>query len=165
MPYKIVQTIERGKTILVIVPSLWEENGNLWWPPKKTQYKLMKDEQSKPDKKEWKLMDCILKRNNILTYQQAEAELSIMEDNSDTDVNDTGMVAPRTTVVQDHEEMKFEVMANKLRFDQENQGNLCTDYSHVSATESTTNHENIVQIISTETLNFNQILANRKIYI
>ncbi|KAJ8726124.1 hypothetical protein PYW07_000822 [Mythimna separata] len=86
-----------------------------------------------------------------------------MEDNSDTDVNDTGMVAPRTTVVQDHEEMKFEVMANKLRFDQENQGNLCTDYSHVSATESTTNHENIVQIISTETLNFDQILANQKI--
>lgn len=114
MPYKIVQTREKGQTILVIIPSLWEKNGSLWWPPKKTQNKLIKDEQSKPDKTEWKLMDCILKRNNLRTYQLAEAELSIMEGNSDTDLNDTvDMAAPPTTLVHD-QELNYELMANNL---------------------------------------------------
>ncbi|KAL4714559.1 hypothetical protein ACJJTC_006605 [Scirpophaga incertulas] len=162
MPYKIVQTIERGKTILVIVPYLWEENGNLWWPPKKTQCKLIKDEQSKPDQKEWRLMGCILKRNNIRTYQLAEAELSLMEENSDTDVNDAGMNASRTTLVQNQEVMKFETIANNLICNQENQDNSCMDYSNVTATATgDTTNENIVQIINTETLNFDQILANQ----
>lgn len=66
-----------GYYIGTIVPSLWEERGNLWWLPKKTDRKLTKYEQSKPNKKEWRLMACFLKRNNIQTYQLAEAELLI----------------------------------------------------------------------------------------
>lgn len=50
--------------------------------------------------------------------------------------------------------------------DQNNQNidiaNPCPDYSNVTATDTTT-QENIVQIISTETLNFDQILTNQKI--
>lgn len=94
MPYKIVQTRERGETKLAVVPTSWEKNGKLWWPPKKIECRLTKDEQSKPDKKEWTLMDCVLKRNNIRTYQLAEAELLIIEENSDTDVNDTTRLHP-----------------------------------------------------------------------
>lgn len=113
MPYKIVQTREKGQTKLAIIPTSWEKNGKLWWPPKKLEYRLTKDEQSKPDKKEWTLMDCILKRNNIQTYEHANAELLTMEENSDTDFNDTYMVAPHTTENQNRE-ASFEVMANKL---------------------------------------------------
>ncbi|CAG9789834.1 unnamed protein product [Diatraea saccharalis] len=54
-----------------------------------------KDERSKPDKKEWRLMSCILKRNNIPTYELADAESSIMEENSDTDANDV-LIGPPT---------------------------------------------------------------------
>lgn len=46
---------------------------------------------------------------------------------------------------------------------QENQEIPFTDYSNVAATENATTEENIVQIISTETFNFDQILTNQKI--
>lgn len=112
MPFKIIQTTERGKAILCVVPSLWEAKGVLWWPPKKMPYKkIIKDELSKPNKKEWRLMSCILKRDNIRTYELAEAELAIMETNSDTDVNDN---EPRVAVVQNKDDSKFELLANKL---------------------------------------------------
>lgn len=118
MPFKIIQTNENQRKMLVIVPSMWEENGHLWWPPKNTtKYKtLMKDELSRPEKNQWKLMDCTLKRNNIRTYDLAEAELSIMEEKSDTDVNDmllTGMVRPVSTVANE-ELMEYELITNNL---------------------------------------------------
>lgn len=59
--------------------------------------------------KKWILMGCILKRTNIRSYQLAEAELSIMEENSDTDMDGN-----RTTLVQNQELINFEAIANKL---------------------------------------------------
>lgn len=116
MPYKIVQTLERGKLRLSIVPSSWEDKGNLWWPPKKILEKSIRDDQSKPTK-DWKLMNCILKRNNIPTYQQADNELSIMEQNSDTDVQDNVAAADHpceTVTYADQDEINFEILANNL---------------------------------------------------
>lgn len=37
MPYKIVQTIERGKAVLVAVPQQWEQDGILYWPRKNSE--------------------------------------------------------------------------------------------------------------------------------
>lgn len=108
MPYKIVQTVEKGKKTLVVIPSLWENEGKLWWPPRNIQFKVMKDEQSKPGN-DWKLMKCILKRSNILTYQQADSELSFMEENSDTDVNDND-----TTIQLRETSQNFDVLAENL---------------------------------------------------
>ena len=47
--------------------------------------------------------------NNIWTYELAEAELSFMEEYSDTDANDTGTFAPWTTIVQNQEVMKIKI--------------------------------------------------------
>ncbi|PZC70365.1 hypothetical protein B5X24_HaOG202060 [Helicoverpa armigera] len=160
MTYKIVQTIERGRKSLVIVPSFWEDKGKLWWPPKKTLFKLMKDDQSEPSK-DWKLMKCTLKRNNIQTYQLADDELSAMEENSDTDVQDTVVVEPRETVdLPSQGEINFELLANNLTYNQENQEN---SNINLTATENFTNSENVLQILNAETVNFDLILSNQNI--
>lgn len=83
MPYKIIETIERGRRLIVSVPSLWESDGNLYWP-KKNVISLKKNEKSAPQS-DWKCLPCILKRDNILNYKTAEEEIALMSDFTDTD--------------------------------------------------------------------------------
>lgn len=83
MPYKIVNTIERGKAVLTCVPSNWEKNGTLFWPPK-GQEKLRHIESSVPELN-WKPFNCIVKRRNIGTVFQAEHEINMMCAASETD--------------------------------------------------------------------------------
>lgn len=88
MLFKIVSTSEPDGDRLCIVPSLWEFNGILSWPPKnKNILMLIKEERSKPSP-DWKKMNCDLKRQNLFTYAQAEIELESFERYSDTDVNE-----------------------------------------------------------------------------
>ncbi|XP_063635192.1 uncharacterized protein LOC134805937 [Cydia splendana] len=88
MPFKIVQTLERGGYRLTVVPSLWESNNILRWPPKsKNILRVIKDESSKPGT-DWEKMKCNVKRRQLSSYAQAEMELEIMERQSETDVNE-----------------------------------------------------------------------------
>ena len=86
MPFKIVQTIEEGVATLSVVPALWEAQGRLRWPPRTTKYpiQLVKHENSRPGPG-WDTLKCTLKRNNIRTYEDANSELTLMEQNMDTD--------------------------------------------------------------------------------
>ncbi|CAG9783541.1 unnamed protein product [Diatraea saccharalis] len=83
--FKIVQTLEKGSNRLFIIPSKWEHGGLLRYPKKPIEYKLAKNENSKP-RDEWPIMSCKVKRIGLLTYADAEEELNIMLQNSDTDV-------------------------------------------------------------------------------
>lgn len=99
MPYKIVQTKEDGKDFVTIVPSRWEKDGMLKWPPKKDgkarelYQKLMKNaDSSAPDG--WNSVKCRLKRE-FETYAQAKLEWKSMSDKSDT--SDTDVMPPPYT--------------------------------------------------------------------
>lgn len=86
MPFKIVQTVEKGRPRLCIVPSIWEEDGKLFWPTEKikNRSRLVRDETSFPSPN-WDILDCTVKRTNIETYMAAEHEIQIMENHTDTD--------------------------------------------------------------------------------
>lgn len=82
MPFKVVQTIERGTICISAVPSGWEKDGTLWWPPK-SQMGAVLDENSAP-KDKWKSFSCIVKRQ-FKTYKEASEEAEKMEAETDTE--------------------------------------------------------------------------------
>ena len=82
MPFKIVQTIERGRSVLTAVPYEWESNGILCWPKK--YKKLRKIEDSKPEPN-WKKINCIVERSNLHSFREAELEIDAMSSYSDTE--------------------------------------------------------------------------------
>ncbi|KAL4702371.1 hypothetical protein ACJJTC_018283 [Scirpophaga incertulas] len=84
MPYKIVQTIEKGRPVLTAVPDGWEINGTLFWPKK--HEKLRRIEYSKPETN-WRPINCILKRSNLSSFSQAEHEINSMSNASDTETD------------------------------------------------------------------------------
>lgn len=86
MPFKIVQTIERGETCLTVVPSGWEKSGTLHWPKKNAVAKLSLEEFSMPSPK-WERIDCVKKRE-FKTRAEAENEVDRMESVSDTEADD-----------------------------------------------------------------------------
>lgn len=107
VPYfKVVQTSSKGKFELCAVPSAWECNGILKWPPmdnnKKATInaitKLMQNASSVPGQN-WKEFRCVLKRTNLLTMEDAEAQIDAMTNESDTSSNesDTKKMPPPTT--------------------------------------------------------------------
>lgn len=96
MPYKIVQTIERGETCLTVIPSGWEENGILHWPKKNAVAKLSLEEFSRPSPK-WERINCVKKRE-FKTRAEAESELEKMECVSDTEADDTSHPPPSKKV-------------------------------------------------------------------
>lgn len=64
MPFKVVQTIQKGKIVLAYVPQQRECNGKLYWSKKyKHLKKLQKDEHSQPDQT-WNQFECVVKRKN-----------------------------------------------------------------------------------------------------
>ncbi|KAF9791794.1 hypothetical protein SFRURICE_020193 [Spodoptera frugiperda] len=82
MPFKIVQTIERGKKFLSCVPSSWENENLLLWPRKGSK-KHQRNEYSVPGE-DWISIPCQLKRSD-LTYDEAQMELALMQRESDTE--------------------------------------------------------------------------------
>lgn len=84
--FKIVQTIENGALLLSVVPSLWEAEGILMWPPDKTNNKIFQKVALPPGTLAdgWKLFPCVVKRANIQTYAEAQKEQQQMSSNSDT---------------------------------------------------------------------------------
>lgn len=85
MPFKVVQTMERGRLRLTAVPDRWERDGMLFWPKNK-QDKLRRVENCDPDQT-WTPINCIVKRNNLRTFKDAENEIDAMSDRSDTETD------------------------------------------------------------------------------
>ncbi|XP_062554531.1 uncharacterized protein LOC134219712 [Armigeres subalbatus] len=94
MPFKIVQTVEKGELCLSVVPSKWEEDGILHWPKKSVVARLCHDENSVPESN-WEKLNCVLKRQN-LTYAGAYQELERMESIPDTEADENEVVQPKT---------------------------------------------------------------------
>ena len=85
--FKIVQTLEKGRTELTIVPEQWEQCGILFWP-KKFAYKFQRDPESTPESN-WISLPFKLKRNFLKSYEDAEIELDRMIDGEDTEKEQT----------------------------------------------------------------------------
>lgn len=81
--FKIVQTIEKGKKEVTIVPSAWEDKGWLSWPKVRAD-KLVIVADSKPDNN-WFMMKCKLKRNHLINYAVAEEEMERMLEKDETE--------------------------------------------------------------------------------
>lgn len=81
--FKIVETVEKNKKNLTIVPSSWEENNVLWWPKYRAD-KLIQDVNSEPDPT-WFKMKCRLKRSHLFNIDVAEEELERMVSKDDTE--------------------------------------------------------------------------------
>lgn len=94
MPYKILQTQENERELLTVVPSLWETDGLVSWPPircdaamKMDYKKRLMDGNSVPHP-DWKRIRCKLKRT-FETYEEAQKEWKTMSDKSDTESDAT----------------------------------------------------------------------------
>ncbi|CAH0407025.1 unnamed protein product [Chilo suppressalis] len=88
MPYKIVSTIEKGKSVLTAVTSAWENDGRLFWPLLSAIKvdKLRRIEHSEPEK-DRTILNCIVKRRNMNTFDRAELEIENMCYNSDSELD------------------------------------------------------------------------------
>lgn len=83
MPYKIVQTLEGKKIKLMTCPSGWEKNNVLHYP-KTALFRYLYDENSTPEP-HWNVLMCIVKRSNIISYDEGEKIVAEMSKHSDTD--------------------------------------------------------------------------------
>lgn len=106
-----MQTVENGKPSLSTVPSLWENNGKLKWPPKKLQSMALKNNMQPGALADgWQEFDCLVKRANIASYREGIAEMRRMGERSDTDtaINSSAKRA-RTAVVNnsDRDRLNF----------------------------------------------------------
>lgn len=79
-------TRRRGRVELSTVPASWETRGKLRWP-KRNGDVLSKNANVFPQR-DWTTSDCILKRSNFLSYEDAEEELNRMLDRTDTEDTD-----------------------------------------------------------------------------
>ncbi|CAG9760293.1 unnamed protein product [Ceutorhynchus assimilis] len=89
MSFKIVQTREPGHKLpsLSIVPSAWEKDGTLFWPPAKKKgllFKIIRDGNSRPET-DWVPQPCTKKRQTFLSYEAADLELTAMQTKSDSE--------------------------------------------------------------------------------
>ena len=91
MPYKVVLTIEKGKSVLTSVPESWEKNGILFWPPKNATEKIKQEAYPQDD---WKSINCVVKRKNVVTFENAEEEIDRMCEHSDTEYIETADEMP-----------------------------------------------------------------------
>lgn len=91
MPFKLVQTKEKSRILLSIVPQRWEANNTLKWPKtgqvKKSEFNsMLRDENSSPGEN-WMEVNCRVKRV-CSAYAEALALSKEMSDKSDTDASD-----------------------------------------------------------------------------
>ncbi|RVE41708.1 hypothetical protein evm_013639 [Chilo suppressalis] len=116
MPFKIVQTIEKGEIVLTCVPHQWESSGVLYWPRKQKQSltrKLQKDEGSQPDDT-WAQINCAVKRRNIKTYQDAINEIDIMSNKSETETEIEDVSAKKRRMCSDVPQLSYNIMAEEI---------------------------------------------------
>uniref|UniRef100_A0A6P7H0C8 Uncharacterized protein LOC114348760 n=1 Tax=Diabrotica virgifera virgifera TaxID=50390 RepID=A0A6P7H0C8_DIAVI len=85
--FKIVETIEAGRSVLTVVPHKWIKNKILFWPPKNVK-NLIKDVNSTPDIT-WNKIICRIKRNYYKNRIAAETELLEMSGGSATSSTDS----------------------------------------------------------------------------
>lgn len=93
MPFKIVQTTEKGAKYLTVVPSKWEADGVCFFPKNGLTSK-QKVEKSVPDQT-FLRMHSILKRDNLQSFEEANAILDIVVQQSDTDNEEKDVSANR----------------------------------------------------------------------
>ncbi|RVE41954.1 hypothetical protein evm_013394 [Chilo suppressalis] len=86
MPFKIVSTRRKGKLELCTVPETWEVKGTLRWPKMYGDI-LAKNDSTQPQT-DWLTYNCVVKRRNYHTYEEAEDELEKMLEKTDTDDTD-----------------------------------------------------------------------------
>lgn len=108
MPFKVVQTMERGRLRLTAVPDRWEQNGILFWPKTK-QEKLRRQENCDPDST-WTTINCIVKRTNLRTFKDAENEIDIMSDRSDTETDNEHRFQTKNVELTDFNKMAQELV-------------------------------------------------------
>lgn len=112
MPFKIVETVEKGKSLLFIVPSLWETNGILKWPKNCLDVrKLVMNENCLPATG-WSASRCRVKRHSIPSFSEAERELELMLERSDTD--DTDREIQNSKVQFQKENVNYNALAEQL---------------------------------------------------
>lgn len=99
MTFKIVQTIEKGKPKLSIVPHHWETAGVLFWPKSAGRNTNDDSDNNRPDKS-FQHFNCVLKRSQIPSYRAAEEMVCIMQNESDTDDVDRDVSQTKTTMVK-----------------------------------------------------------------
>lgn len=88
--FKIVETIEKARKELTIIPSAWECNGQLFWPRLRAD-KLVQISDSIPEDN-WFTMPCKVKRNYLINYEVAE-ELERMLNEDETEQEELMKVA------------------------------------------------------------------------
>lgn len=70
--FKVVVTLDsNNEKSFCAVPSQWEENGIIYWPPKDLLCKVRCNPHSVPNKNEWEAEECLVKMNNIITFREA----------------------------------------------------------------------------------------------
>lgn len=80
--FKVVKTVEDGEIFICAVPSTWEMNSILSWPPGLNIEKLRSNPLSKP-RSSWRQISCTVKRDCIQTFGEAvsiEDQLSSFTD-------------------------------------------------------------------------------------
>ncbi|CAB3245036.1 unnamed protein product [Arctia plantaginis] len=99
MPFKIIETIEKGQKRLCIIPSFWASNSILRWAKKRLDInKLVKDEYSQPVDN-WSSSHCCVKRQLLTSYDEATRELDLMLQNSDTEFdNQTEVITTNSNI-------------------------------------------------------------------
>lgn len=115
--YKIVETIENGARNIAAVPAGWENGGKLMWPPNNVLDKVVKKASVPPGNTHdgWKEFDCIVKRQDIISYIEARKQLKAMSDESDTSTSDLPLMAAQT--VRSAAARKFVANADSSRLD------------------------------------------------
>lgn len=71
--FKLVKTIERNGSNVIVVPEHWEKNNILYWPTHLSHIqreKLRADSGSKPDAG-WTKQNCVTKMQNVHTFSEA----------------------------------------------------------------------------------------------
>ncbi|CAG9790335.1 unnamed protein product [Diatraea saccharalis] len=120
MPFKVMQTMERGCLRLTTVPEQWEKNCILLWP-KTNAEKLRRRENCYPDPT-WTAFNCILKRNHLRSFKDAENQIDAMSNRSDTETeNEYRNKSLSATTQREPLSQSFNKMAQELvENDQEN---------------------------------------------
>lgn len=83
MLFKVIKTIQSGKSLLAIVPDAWETDGTLYWPSKHKVGILNIGDILYPGT-EWVELDCIVKRKNLKSYDDAKRDVEAGGLNSDS---------------------------------------------------------------------------------
>ncbi|XP_061716896.1 uncharacterized protein LOC133524770 [Cydia pomonella] len=152
MPFKVIQTMERGCLRLTTVPEQWEKNGTLFWP-KTNAEKLRRRENCYPDPT-WRTFNCILKRSHLPIFKDAENQIDAMSDRSDTETeneyrnNSLSVTTQREPLAHSFNKMAQELVEN----DQENIAAAMLEKENIPPGENYDAAVNIVQTLEPNSL-------------